>query len=192
MAPRTNTIPPRRGFCGNFDQFSENVFSTQGPSNPQSKVICRRFRQLLEINAHEMAPRTRRWLQERGRDTPHKGPSVVITAEPVKLSGSRESHYLFQSHRGSHLQGPISNAKRAGKKTLRRAQQHLHFLHLHFLDPCWNTKVCSWPAMRSCVDTPILERVQLSLQKDMAGAIGGACRRERVDSHRAGGNEGGV
>ena len=26
--------------------------------------------QLLAINAHEMAPRTRRWLQERGRDTP--------------------------------------------------------------------------------------------------------------------------
>ena len=47
--------------------------STQGPSYPQSKVHFGRFRQLLAINAHEMAPRTRRWLQERGRDTHTKG-----------------------------------------------------------------------------------------------------------------------
>ena len=52
---------------------SERENATQGPSNPQSKVIFGRFRQLLVINAHEMAPRTRRWLQERGRDTPTKG-----------------------------------------------------------------------------------------------------------------------
>ena len=47
--------------------------STRGPSNPQSKVIFGRFRQLLGINAHKMAPTTTRRLQERGRDTPSKG-----------------------------------------------------------------------------------------------------------------------
>jgi hypothetical protein len=35
-----------------------------------SKSIFDRRCQYLAINAHEMAPRTRRWLQERGRDTP--------------------------------------------------------------------------------------------------------------------------
>ena len=34
------------------------------------KSILNRACQVLAINAHEMAPRTRRWLQERGRDTP--------------------------------------------------------------------------------------------------------------------------
>jgi hypothetical protein len=34
------------------------------------KSIFHRRCQYLAINAHEMAPRTGRWLQERGRDTP--------------------------------------------------------------------------------------------------------------------------
>ena len=47
--------------------------TTQGPSNPQSKVIFGRFRQLSAINAHKMAPRTDIRLQERARDAPMKG-----------------------------------------------------------------------------------------------------------------------
>ena len=43
--------------------------TTQGPSNPQSKVIFGRFRQLLAINAHKMAPSTCQWLQVRVWDT---------------------------------------------------------------------------------------------------------------------------
>jgi len=35
-----------------------------------SKSILQRPCQFLAINAHEMAPRTKRWLQERRRDTP--------------------------------------------------------------------------------------------------------------------------
>ena len=35
-----------------------------------SKSIFQRRCQYLAINAHEMAPRTGRWLQERGRDAP--------------------------------------------------------------------------------------------------------------------------
>ena len=35
-----------------------------------SKSILQRPCQFLTINAHEMAPRTKRWLQERRRDTP--------------------------------------------------------------------------------------------------------------------------
>jgi hypothetical protein len=38
------------------------LHATQGPSNPQSKVIVGRFRQLLAINAHKMAPSTGQWL----------------------------------------------------------------------------------------------------------------------------------
>ena len=38
-----------------------------------SKSIFQRLCQYLAINAHEMAPRTGRWLQERGRDTPTQG-----------------------------------------------------------------------------------------------------------------------
>jgi hypothetical protein len=52
-----------------FDQLKK--VPTQGPS--KSKVIFGRFRQLLAINAHEMAPRTTQWLQERHCDTPTKG-----------------------------------------------------------------------------------------------------------------------
>ena len=37
------------------------------------KSIFKRPCQFLALNAHQMAPRTRRWLQERGRDTPPKG-----------------------------------------------------------------------------------------------------------------------
>ena len=47
--------------------------STQGPWYPQSKVIFGRYRQLLAINAHKMAPSTGRWLQERVWDAPTKG-----------------------------------------------------------------------------------------------------------------------
>jgi len=47
--------------------------STQGPSIPQSKVIFGRFRQLLAINAHKMALKTRKRLQERAWDTPTQG-----------------------------------------------------------------------------------------------------------------------
>jgi hypothetical protein len=43
------------------------------PFEPQSKVIFRRFRQLLAINAHKMAPSTGQWLQVRVWDTPTKG-----------------------------------------------------------------------------------------------------------------------
>ena len=35
-----------------------------------SMSIFQRRCQYLAINAHEMAPRTGRWLQERGRDAP--------------------------------------------------------------------------------------------------------------------------
>ena len=42
------------------------VDSTQGPSNPQSKVIFRRFRQLLTIDPTK-------WLQDRTWDAPTKG-----------------------------------------------------------------------------------------------------------------------
>jgi hypothetical protein len=35
-----------------------------------SKSIFQRRCQYLAINAHKMAPRTGRWLQERGRDAP--------------------------------------------------------------------------------------------------------------------------
>jgi hypothetical protein len=38
-----------------------------------SKVIFGRVRQLLAINAHKMAPRTGKRLQERARDNPTKG-----------------------------------------------------------------------------------------------------------------------
>ena len=37
------------------------------------KSIYKRTRQLLAINAHRMAPRTTRWLQERQGDAPTKG-----------------------------------------------------------------------------------------------------------------------
>ena len=43
------------------------------PFEPQSKVIFGRFRQLLAINVHKMAPRTNQWLQERTWDTPTQG-----------------------------------------------------------------------------------------------------------------------
>ena len=48
----------------------------RGPAPPKalrggiSKSILHRPCQFLAINAHEMAPRTKRWLQERRRDTP--------------------------------------------------------------------------------------------------------------------------
>ena len=45
-------------------------YSTQSPSWGYLKVIFQRRCQYLAINAHEMAPRTGRWLQERGRDAP--------------------------------------------------------------------------------------------------------------------------
>ena len=51
---------------------------TQCPSMPQSKVIFGRFRQLLAINAHKMAPRTGKRLQERTWDTLTKGLLWII------------------------------------------------------------------------------------------------------------------
>ena len=45
----------------------------QGPWYPQSKVIFGRFRQLLAMNAHKMAPSTGQWLQVRVWDAPTKG-----------------------------------------------------------------------------------------------------------------------
>ena len=62
-----------------------------------SKSIFQRPCQFLAINAHEMAPRTRRWLQERGRDTPTKGLlwnaacviSVLIPAQLGPLWGGK-------------------------------------------------------------------------------------------------------
>ena len=50
--------------------------TTQGPSNPQSKVIFGRFHQLLAINAHEMAPKPSpnpKTVLEVPWDTPTKG-----------------------------------------------------------------------------------------------------------------------
>ena len=47
--------------------------ATQGPSVPASKVIFGRFRQLLAINAPQMAPSTGQWLQVRVKDTTTKG-----------------------------------------------------------------------------------------------------------------------
>ncbi len=68
------------------------VASTQGPSNPQSKVIFGRFRQLFEMNAHKMAPSTGQWLQVRVWDTPTKGLlwfqalSIAAYVDATKLS----------------------------------------------------------------------------------------------------------
>ena len=68
--------------------------STQGPSYPQSKVILGRFRQLLAINAHKVAPST-------GLGCPHRGPSVAYmrhirsTAESVIGSRPRERLQLL-------------------------------------------------------------------------------------------------
>ena len=42
------------------------------PFEPQSKVNFGRFRRLLAINAHKMAPRTSKRLQERAWDNPRR------------------------------------------------------------------------------------------------------------------------
>jgi len=47
--------------------------ATQGPSNPQSKVILGRFCKLWAINAHKVAASTGQWLQVRVWDTTTKG-----------------------------------------------------------------------------------------------------------------------
>ena len=52
-----------------------------------SKSILQRPCQFLAINAHEMAPRTRRWLQERGRDAPTYGPLWLPYTFDVSVSG---------------------------------------------------------------------------------------------------------
>ena len=65
--------------------------ATQGPSNPQLKVIFGRFRQLLAINAHKMAPRPPQGLQDRPWDAPTKGLLQVVLREPTELERSAAS-----------------------------------------------------------------------------------------------------
>ena len=71
--------------------------STQGPSNPQSKIIFGRFRQLLAINASKMAPRPPPGLQDRSWDAPTKCLLWVVLGFELCLNlcpgSAREASY---------------------------------------------------------------------------------------------------
>ena len=69
--------------------------TTQGPSNPESKVMFGRFRQLLAINAHNMAPRTNQWLQEQTWDNPTKGLVWTEAREKRRLVRCHGNDALF-------------------------------------------------------------------------------------------------
>jgi hypothetical protein len=56
------------------------------------KSIYKRTRQLLAINAHRMAPRTTRWLQERQGDAPTKGLAWCGRGGPDHLPGAPHQH----------------------------------------------------------------------------------------------------
>ena len=78
MAPRTSKRLKERAWDTPTKGLLWGPSSRPSPYHPRSfvgvsqKSICNRPCQFLAINAHKMAPRTKRRLQERRRDTPTK------------------------------------------------------------------------------------------------------------------------
>ena len=86
------------------------------PFEPQSKVIFGRFRQLLAINAHKMAPRTSKRLQERAwdalvREPASSGPLYLAPVSPKSSKNTRfgrEKRMFFElfADTGAKQRGP--------------------------------------------------------------------------------------
>ena len=94
--------------------------TTQGPSNPQSKVIFGRFRQLFGDKCPKMAPSTGQWLQVRplGPYGPGMPPRRAFCGTHFDQNGKTNLKEILRSEL-SHLVGRCGcGRQRAGENRL--------------------------------------------------------------------------
>ena len=83
------------------------------PFEPQSEVIFGRFRQLLAINAHQMAPRTSKRLQEPAWNDPTKG--LLRNTAGTHLPKLLEEGGVVRIREQLHALVPVAHLHTTGK-----------------------------------------------------------------------------